>query len=127
MQHLLKIPICTKVFSDNTTAVYTINKMGSSKSLNCNETVRLIWQFCRVHNIWITCAHIPGIENTEADAESRKSYRDAEWMLNPQIFSHALRHHRFYPDIDLFASRLNLLMPNWIPMFHLDQTPLLLS
>ena len=82
-----------KVFSDNTTAVGAINKMGSSRSLDCHEVVRDIWEFCRSKSIWITCAHIPRIENVEADKASRKQYCDAEWMLNPEIFLDALHHH----------------------------------
>ena len=33
--------------------------------------------------------HIPGKENFEADFESRRGYKDAEWMLNPKIFNEA--------------------------------------
>ena len=104
----------TKVFSDNTTSVYTINKMGSSKSLDCNRVVRDIWEFCRTNHIWITCAHIPGAENKEADEASRKLYRDAEWMLNPELFSQAVHYHDYLPDIDLFASRLNAQVDTYV-------------
>ena len=34
----------------------------------------------------LTAAHTPGTENVIADYESRNSYKDAEWMLNPEIF-----------------------------------------
>jgi hypothetical protein len=32
-----------------------------------------IWEWCIAHNIWLTAAHIPGIENLTADRESRVS------------------------------------------------------
>ena len=63
--------------------------------------------FCFKNEIWITAAHIPGAENVIADYESRKSYKDAEWMLNPEIFQKAIKHLKFKSDFDCFASRLN--------------------
>ena len=75
-----------KIFSDNTSAVGIINKMGSSKSNICNSICQNIWLLCKKNEIWITCAHIPGTENVLADYESRREYRDSEWMLNPEIF-----------------------------------------
>ena len=59
------------------------------------------------HNIWLTASHIPGINNTAADAESRKTRRETEWSLNPIVFHKAIAEIYFQPDIDLFASRLN--------------------
>ena len=71
---------------DNTSAVGMINKMGSSKSDNCNKLVFKIWQFCIENNIWLTAAHIPGCNNVVADWESRNfSKQDNEWMLDPDI------------------------------------------
>ena len=78
-----------KIYSDNSTAVSVLNKMGTSRSRTCNKVAKMVWEFCRTNCIWITCAHIPGVENVEADRESRKSYRDAEWMLNPTMFREA--------------------------------------
>ena len=70
--------------------------------------------FCFKNEIWITAAHIPGAENVIADYESRKSYKDAEWMLNPEIFQKAIKHLKFKPDLDCFASRLNAQLPKYI-------------
>ena len=44
----------------------------------------------------------------------RKCYRDAEWMLNPEIFQKAIKHLKFKPDLDCFASRLNTQLPKYI-------------
>ena len=103
-----------KIFCDNTTAVAVVNKMGSSKSLQCNNVAHKIWQFCEKNNIWLTCAHIPGSKNTDADCESRKSYKDSEWMLNPKIFKYAVAKLNFSPDIDCFATRTNSQLDNYI-------------
>ena len=73
-----------KICCDNTTADAVVNNMRSSKRLQCNNVGHKIWQFCEKHkhNIWLTCAHIAGSKNTDADYESKKSYKESEWMLN---------------------------------------------
>ena len=56
----------------------------------------------------MTTCHIPGKSNVIADRESRQfSKQDAEWMINKDILNKALSRLHFFPDIDLFASRLN--------------------
>ena len=56
----------------------------------------------------MTACHIPGKSNVIADRESRQfSKQDAEWMINKDVLYKALCRLKFYPDIDLFASRLN--------------------
>ena len=52
-------------------------------------------------------SHIPGKENTLADAESRKSRKEAEWTLDREIFQKAIKKLHVEPQIDLFASWLN--------------------
>ena len=96
-----------KVDSDNTNTVQVINKMGSAHSIECNSTAQLSWQFCRKRDIWLTCTFLSGSQNKGAGFESRKKYRDAEWMLNRSIFSDAVNHFNFTPDIDCFTSRMN--------------------
>lgn len=88
--------------------------MGSSKSKSCNELAKLIWEYCTKFNIWITCAHIPGSENVIADFESRKTYIDAEWKLNPNIFSKAIEKLQFSPNIDCFATRINCQIDRYV-------------
>ena len=70
--------------------------------------------FCFKNEIWITAAHIPGAENVIADYESRKSYKDVEWMLNPEIFQKAIKHLKLKPDLDCLASRLNTQLLKYI-------------
>ncbi len=52
------------VLIDNTTAVATINHMGTSHSRQCNSAVRLVWTWCVDNNVWLSAAHIPGVSNT---------------------------------------------------------------
>ena len=57
--------------------------------------------------LWLSSAHIPGRLNREADEESRKTELRIEWQLNRTIFHNMLEYFQYYPEIDLFASRLN--------------------
>ena len=102
------------IFSDNTTAVSVINHMGTSRSQLCNDTAKTIWEFCRLNDIWLTVTHIPGVENIDADRESRKEYSDSNWKLNPVLFKSACDFCNFLPDIDCFANRLNTQLPDYI-------------
>ena len=103
-----------KIFSDSQVGVQIINKMGTTKSSICNNIVKNIWLFCVKDKIWITAAHFPGAENVIVDYESRKSYKDAVCKLNPEIFQKAIKHLKFKPDFDCFASRLNIQLPKYI-------------
>ena len=95
------------VLCDNTTAVQVLNKMGTTRSPQCNDMAKQIWSFCQNNAIFITCTHIPGVENTVADKESRREYKQGEWMLNTDIFLRAIAHFDFTPDLDCFAARAN--------------------
>ena len=90
---------------DNTTAVSYINNMGGTKKL-CNDITREIWEWCFQKEIWLSARHLPGHQNTTADAESRRQHDNTEWQLNPNIFKKLIQRWPA-PSIDLFASRLN--------------------
>ena len=101
-----------KSFSDNTTAVTYINNMGGIKSTECNDIASNIWNWCIELDIWLTCAHVAGSDNVEADRASRSFNDNLEWKLNEQVFENiCVRWEK--PDIDLFASRLNAQIPNY--------------
>lgn len=101
-----------KIFSDNTTAVHYINNMGGIKSSDCNQISVNIWNWCIEQGIWITCSHIAGSENVQADEASRKFNDQLEWKLNETIFQNICKRWGRL-DIDLFASRLNAQLPNY--------------
>ena len=65
---------------DNTSAVSSINKMGSEKSIRMDGVTQDIWDWALTRNIWLTSAHIPGILNVEADRESRECAERTEWQ-----------------------------------------------
>ena len=99
--------------TDNTTAIHGINNMGSCKSVSCDTEVRKIWDWAIESNNFLTATHIPEILNVEADAESREAETRTEWKLNDSIFSDMLKHFKFKPVIDLFASRINNQLPRF--------------
>lgn len=92
---------------DNMTAVSDLGEMGTSHSKNPNNLTSTLWEWCLDNNMWLTTSHIPGKENTLADAESRKSRKETEWTLDRGISHEAIKKIHVEPQIDLFASRLN--------------------
>ena len=71
-----------KILSDNSTAVSYINNMGGSKSIDCNCISKKIWFWCIENNTWLSCSHIAGKFNVEADEKSRVFNDKLEWQLN---------------------------------------------
>lgn len=95
-----------KVESDNTTTVTYINNQGGTRSPECNEQARLIWDWCEARDLWLWATHIPGVLNAEADFESHNFTENTEWALNKGIFRQICDKWGV-PEVDLFASRLN--------------------
>jgi hypothetical protein len=99
-----------RIMSDNTTAIAAINKQGSTKALECNTVARRIWHWALPRKIWLSAAHIPGVQNVEADDASRVFKDELEWTLSHTVFQDIVAHFG-QPDIDLFASHLNCKVP----------------
>lgn len=101
-----------KIFTDNSTTVSCLNKMGSCKP-SLNNITREIWLFCAKRNLFLTISHIPGSHNTIADNLSRKHRNELEWKLNPNIFNKV--NNLFGPfDMDMFASRINCQLEKYV-------------
>ena len=97
----------------NTTAVNYITAMGGTRSAECNALASDIWQWAITRNIWLSAAHIPGVSNDAADNLSRDLNLDLEWMLSRQVFT-KISDIFGQPDIDLFASRLNTQLADYV-------------
>ena len=105
--------IHVRVMSDNNTAVSYINSMGGCRSLECNSIAKDIWDWAIDKDIWLSAAHIPGSSNIDADQLSRNLNLDLEWMLSAPIFQRIVALFG-KPDIDLFASRLNAQVEDYV-------------
>ena len=102
-----------RVMSDSVKAVSYINNKGGIKSKKCNEVAKEICLSCFKNNSLISATHIPGKHNIEVDKFSRKLNNNTEWQLNPKIFIEVTNNFG-YPEIDLFASRINTQIQNYV-------------
>jgi len=113
-----------QVQSDNVAAVSYINDMGGIASLSMDRLSGDIWQWCLLRDIFLSAIYIPGSSNT-ADYYSRNFSENTEWTIKSDIFQRVCK-QLFYPNIDLFASRLNKQIDrfvSWYPepgSFHND-------
>ena len=81
--------------------------MGSCSSVDWDRITKSIWYWTIKRRLWLSSARVPGRPNKEVDEESRKTELRTEWKLNRTIFHNMLEYFQHYPEIDLFASRLN--------------------
>ena len=98
---------------DSTTAVAYINKRGGTKSNQLTQLALKIWELCQSHKIMLVAQYLPGIENVEADAESRQMNASIEWTLAKHRFL-KIQTGYYTPEVDLFASRLNHQVPLYL-------------
>ena len=97
--------------SDNTSVVAYINHQGGSCSARLCSLALDLWRFCIDRNIMIQAVHLPGSENTEADALSRMTACDHSYSLSQSVFD-SICCNLFFPlSVDCFASRLNYKLP----------------
>ena len=68
---------------------------------------------CTSKNIWVSAAHIPGTQNTEADSFSRNFNEAIEWKLSTNLFQ-IISSMFGNPTIDLFASCINYQIDRYI-------------
>ncbi len=101
-----------KMMLDNTTAIACINKFGSSKPKLLNVCLEL-FAWAQIRNNFLSAAYVPGVENVLADKESRTHNVDTEWQLKPKWFQYLCEQFGT-PDIDLFASRINTQLKNYV-------------
>lgn len=111
--HLQNVHICIK--SDSSTAVNYINNQGGSV-LPLLEITKQLWGWCAEKHIFISSVHIPGKLNTGPDNLSRHFSDTSEYKLKETVFHRVIKRF-FMPDIDLFASRLNAQLDNFVSWF----------
>ena len=92
--------------------MHYINAMGGT-SLPVEMTLPMKFGAFAWLGTWITAAHIAGLENWEADRESRLFNDRTEWTLKKSVF-YQIANKWGVPEIDLFASRINTQLPRFV-------------
>ena len=97
---------------DNITAIAFVNKMGGTHSKQLSDLAVEIGKWCLARRILVHAEHLPGVENTRADWESRHVEESGDWMLDCQVFEQL--NQLLGPfTVDLFASRTNAQLPQY--------------
>ena len=106
------------VFSDNATALSYLAKEGGTRSGSLNAEAQLILQWAEDHAVQILTQFVKGSSNVLADCLSRQDQIiSTEWTLHQDICTLLWRLWS-YPTVDLFATRLNFRLPNFISPFR---------
>ena len=106
-----------RIMTDSVSAAAYIRREGGTKSLQLYQEARELLLWCRQHQVHVTPHFLPGHLNVLADLQSRPHQVLAtEWTLHPQIFKRLQSH---FPEmtIDLFATRLNNRLPQFVSPF----------
>lgn len=104
-----------EIRTDNMTTMAYINHQGGRDS-PLTEIVRPLWEWALRTRTTIFATYLPGKQNDRADRLSRVKRDRTDWMLNRRLFGHLNR--LFGPfTLDLFATRLNALLPRFVSRF----------
>ena len=101
-----------RLMLDNTTAIACINKFGSIKPKLLKVTQEL-YEWAEKRRLFLSAAHVPGVDNVLADKESRTHKTETEWKLKENWFNWICE-QLGKPEIDLFASRINKQLPKYV-------------
>ncbi|XP_045101307.1 uncharacterized protein LOC123498206 [Portunus trituberculatus] len=106
------------VFSDNATALSYLAKEGGTRSGSLNAEAQAILQWAEDHAVRILTQFVKGSANVLADCLSRQDQIiSTEWTLHQEVCNLLWRLWN-YPTVDLFATRLNFRLPNFISPFR---------
>ena len=102
------------IATDNTTVVAYINKERGMKSGSLCALLWRILSWCTRQQVTLGARHIPGRLNVIADRLSRLGQTiQTEWSLHPEVF-HAICSRWHQPQVDLFATRFNNKLPQFV-------------
>ena len=95
-----------RIRSDNSTALAAIRR-ANSQSYHLSALAEMIWKRAATMNWTISVAHIGGTFNVLADQLSRMKPISTEWTIPKQEFTEQILVHEPWLQIDLFATKLN--------------------
>ena len=96
-----------RIRTDSSTSVCYVNARGGCKSWKMNALAKEMWTRALDNNSLLSAEHIKGKDNIEADSLSRNQDNSSEWSLDSEVFINIISFFKFFPTIDLFASRIN--------------------
>ena len=102
--HLIPPGAQVKILSDAISTVWSWRK--GSKILSMNTAIAQSLTEAALKKVHVTSDHIPGTLNRRADWLSRHP-DPKNYQLDRETFLKVCRHFRFFPNVDLFASRAN--------------------
>lgn len=98
--------------ANRSSACSYISRFGG-KMPELDAIARDIWFWCIDRKIHLSTGHVAGVENCEADQESRTMNDDTEWSFLPEVFKAIQAVHPYLSE-DLFPSRLTHKLENYI-------------
>lgn len=100
-----------QIFSDNSTSVSYLNRMGGTHSSSLCSLSLKIWSLIHELGADIQAVHIAGTSNQKADFFSRADFSCHEYSLSQSTFDDLLDNLHISLEVDVFASRLNYKLP----------------
>ena len=102
------------IYSDNSTTVHYINKIGGTHSdYLCHLSIEL-WNMLVINKVKCTAFHVPGELNTLADFYSRSQVDRHDYHLSNHTFQLILINSIVQPSCDLFASCDTFKLPSYV-------------
>lgn len=86
--HIFLTAVCSHhvlAMSDNTTAVYYINKQGGTRSPALYAEVVCLWKWCMSYHILLAAAYLAGTQNVIANTLSRNFATNRKWVLHNAV------------------------------------------
>jgi hypothetical protein len=94
-----------RVQSDNTTAVFYVNR-GAGRALQMTTAAARLWRQVEEWGLTLSAEFLPGVENTEADTLSRQPLTSDDWVLRWSAFQKVQRQFGKM-TVDSFADEHN--------------------
>jgi ribonuclease HI len=116
LKHFLAIGILNEVRvihlrTDNTTVMYDVNRKRAATTLV--KPLQWILDLTEREDLQITASHVPGVENGIADSLSRLAL-SGDYQLRQEIFCRGLQELNTNVEVDLFATRQNKKIRNFV-------------
>jgi hypothetical protein len=95
--------------------------VANSRSLKMSKVGAQFFDWREQHQLQLSCRHIRGVDNTKADALSRREWNASDWRLDTPLLRSILGRWRCKIAIDLFASRWNTQAKRFFSWEHDDR------